>query len=112
MGILVVASVVLVILGNFLVGLLYDLVQLDFLSRLLLNATRWLGILLLYYMGIAIIYRYGAPTRRKFRIFSPGATLATVLFCLVLSILRSKKIDNTTTDTVLLIICVIKFFFC
>lgn len=96
MGILVVGSVVLVILGNSLVGLFDSFLHLDFLTKLLLNATRWLGVLLLYYMGIALIYRYGAPTRRRFRIFSPGSTLATIL-CILSSLAFSYYVNRFDT---------------
>jgi len=95
-GILVIGSVVLVILGNFLVELITEFIHLDFLSVLLLNATRWLGILVLYYLGIAIIYRYGVPVHKKFHIFSPGATLATLL-CIISSLAFSYYVNQFNT---------------
>lgn len=96
LGILVIGSVILVILGNFIVDLITEFIKLDFLSIFLLNATRWLGILLLYYLGIAIIYRYGIPVHKKFHIFSPGATLATIL-CILLSLGFSYYVNQFNT---------------
>jgi membrane protein len=95
-GTLVIGSVILVILGDFLVGLITDFIHLDFLSILLLNLTRWLGILLLYYLGIAVIYRYGVPVHKKFNIFSPGATLSTIL-CIITSLAFSYYVNRFNT---------------
>ena len=96
LGILLVASVVLVILGNSLVGFINDFIQLDFLTVLLLNASRWIGIIVLFYAGIAIIYRYGVPTHRRFNFFSPGATMAT-LFCILSSVAFSYYVNKFNT---------------
>ncbi|MEK7257226.1 MAG: YihY/virulence factor BrkB family protein, partial [Bacteroidota bacterium] len=79
MGGLLASSVVLIILGNFLINLLADLFNLTQAGAILIGFFRWLTIILLFYAGIAIIYRYGASLRRRFRWITPGATLATIL---------------------------------
>ncbi len=79
LGFLLIASVLLIIVGNFLIEWLAHLIGLDRFFQWTLYAMRWVIILMLLYTVISLIYRYGVPTRRKFRMFSPGATLATVL---------------------------------
>ncbi|NRA48541.1 MAG: YihY/virulence factor BrkB family protein, partial [Phaeodactylibacter sp.] len=83
-GVLLIAAVVLIILGEFLLGVLNDFIPLDQFTNITIQLLRWLAILLVFYMGIALIYRYGAAAKRKFAIFSPGATLATIL-CIISS---------------------------
>ena len=43
------------------------------------NNLRWLLVFVLYYLGISIIYRVGPALKNKLRLFTPGATLATIL---------------------------------
>lgn len=93
LGILLIASVVLIIVGNLIVNFVSDLVELGFLVRWSIFLVRWVVIVLLFYAVISIIYRYGAALKRKFKVFSPGATLATSL-SIILSIGFSFYVDN------------------
>ncbi len=95
-GFLLVIAIVLMILGDFGINKLNELVELDRLTAFLLNFLRWLIILALYYFGIAAIHRFGAATRRKFKMFTPGAALATTL-CLTTSVLFSSYVNNFNT---------------
>ena len=79
LGMLLIVTIVLIILGKYLIGLFSDLVHLNQGSENLLNILRWLLVVAMFYAGIATIYRYGAATKRKFKLLTPGATLATVL---------------------------------
>ena len=79
LGLLLIASVVLIIIGNLLIGWLAYYIDLDAFFKWSLYAMRWVIILMLVYTVISLIYRYGVPTLRKFSMFSPGATLATIL---------------------------------
>ena len=79
LGFLLIASVVLIILGNSLMSSLSQWIELDQATGWIIWLMRWIIIILLFYTVISIIYRYGIPTRRKFKMFSPGATLATIL---------------------------------
>jgi len=79
LGSLVIASVLLIILGNQILYWLSDLIRLAGLSVLGVAMLRWAVIVCLFYFGIAFLYRYGAATYRRFPIFSPGTTLATAL---------------------------------
>lgn len=96
MGVLVIAAVILIILGEFLFNLLFGLVQLDQFTEITLQFLRWVAIIMLFYFGIAIIYRYGAATIKRFKIFSPGATLATIL-CILSSLVFSFYVNEFST---------------
>jgi len=93
---LLILSVVLLLLGNFIITELAGAAGMDRLEQVLLNAARWFAIIALFYAGISIIYRYGAPLRKRFRFFTPGAALATLL-CLLASLIFSFYVDNFNT---------------
>ncbi len=63
-----------------------------------ISLVKWSAILLLYYSVISVIYRFGPPLKRKFRLLSPGGSLAT-LFCIVTSVAFSYFIDNFGTQS-------------
>ncbi|MFT4761627.1 MAG: membrane protein [Paraglaciecola sp.] len=79
LGVLLFASVILVMMGNFLINFVTELAWLSDFTGVLLQIFRWLVTLALIYSVIAAIYRFGAATIIKFKFFTPGATLATVL---------------------------------
>jgi membrane protein len=73
------AAMVLVTWGNKIINLVLDFINADWLTRLGLGLFRWVVILVLFYSGITILYRYGAATRKRVPFFNAGATLATLL---------------------------------
>lgn len=75
-------SVSLIIGGNYLIDYLTDYIKADAFTKASFFFIRWLAILLLYYVSISIIYRYGPALKKKFDFLSPGATLATLLIIL------------------------------
>jgi membrane protein len=79
LGLLLVASVILIILGNLVISWVADLFNLTYSGEVLIGVFRWLMIIGLFYAGIALIYRYGASLHNKFRWLTPGATLACIL---------------------------------
>jgi membrane protein len=79
LGALLIASIVLIILGSFLINLLSEYIAMAGLSTRAIDLLRWVAIILLFYVGIAVIYRYGAATHKRIALLSPGATLATTL---------------------------------
>ena len=93
LGGLVIASVVLVILGNVIVEWLSEYITLAGFSTAGFAMLRWISIIFLFYFGISVIYRYGAATYKRFSFFSPGATLATIL-SLLSSMAFSLYIDE------------------
>ena len=95
-GSLLVAAVVLMIVGDLGIRKLDELARIDWLTQFLLNLLRWLVIIGLYYFAIAIIHRFGASTRRKFKMLTPGAALATML-CLAASLIFSYYVNHFNT---------------
>jgi len=76
---LVMASVVMIILGNQFLGLIFDQLGMQGSPGIIKLVLRWLILLLLFYSVITVIYRYGPAMKKRIRFFSPGATLATIL---------------------------------
>ncbi len=79
LGLLLSGSVVLIILGDFIINWVADHLHLDFTTATTIEVFRWAVILTLFYFSIALIYRYGAALKNKFRWITPGSTLATIL---------------------------------
>jgi len=93
LGFLLVVSVLFIILGSLIMTTISDFVNLDFFTKYSIYFVRWLVILALFYTGISIIYRYGAGMHRKFKFFTPGATIASILSILT-SVVFSFYVDN------------------
>lgn len=91
--ILVVFSVVFIILGSIFITWFSQAVHLSQFGEFAISSLRWLSILMVFYFGIAVLYRYGSATHRRMAIFSPGTTLATVL-CVLSSLAFSFYIDE------------------
>ncbi len=93
LGLLLVVSVIMIILGNHLISFLSGYIKLDAFSNYSLIAVKWLVILGLFYSSIAIIYRYGSAMKRKLPYFTTGTTLACILSILT-SVAFSFYVDN------------------
>ena len=50
---------------------------------MLFNFLRYVLILLMFFLGISLIYYYAPATKKKYKFISTGATVATVLSILV-----------------------------
>ncbi|MEL6655963.1 MAG: YihY/virulence factor BrkB family protein [Bacteroidota bacterium] len=92
-SLLVISSVVFIILGSMFIGWITELVNLTTFGAFAVGLLRWVAILMLFYFGIAVLYRYGSATHRRFSLFSAGTTLATAL-CMLSSIAFSFYIDE------------------
>lgn len=79
LGVLFISSITLVVLGRVLLESLLVFAQIDAQSFNVILILRWIAIILMFYTGISIVYRYGPALHRRIRFLSPGATLATVL---------------------------------
>ena len=95
-GALVIISVVLVIMGSWLTTLLVHYIKVGKILAFLLNLSRWVVIIALFYSSISLIYKFGAATKQKFMFFTPGSALATLL-CLVSSIVFSYYVNQFNT---------------
>lgn len=74
-----VASMLLIILGNTILRFIFQYIQVDALTVFAFSALRWLAVLLLFYTSFSTIYRFGSSTWRPIPFFNSGATLAMVL---------------------------------
>lgn len=92
-GLFIISSVVLVILGDSVVGWIDYWLGLGSFSIFLLDVMRWVMMLALYYIIIGSLYRYGAATIKRFSYVSPGVTLATLL-SLATSVAFSFYVDG------------------
>ncbi|MEO1434691.1 MAG: YihY/virulence factor BrkB family protein [Bacteroidota bacterium] len=90
---LLVLSISLIIAGRAVINQLLTWMDASGAAFAALSVLRWLVIFFLFYSAISAIYRYGPPTKEKFKFFSPGAFLATILSILS-SILFSLFVNN------------------
>lgn len=65
----------------------------DALAIWLLVFGKWLVVLVLFFFSIALLYYFAPAERTKFRFFSPGASLATILI-IITSIVFSAYVNN------------------
>jgi len=72
-------SFVFIVFGDKLLIEISDWFNLGDASSTFIHIFRWFVALVLIYTSISLIYRYGPSMYRKFRFFSVGATLATLL---------------------------------
>jgi membrane protein len=79
LGILLIITTVLVILGNQIFLWLFKFLKLSTFTAAILIILKWLIVVGSIYIGIALIYRFGIPTKRQLHLFSPGALTAAVL---------------------------------
>ena len=79
--VLVVVSTFLLLVGKSqLTYLLKNILQLKSSERVIWwNDFRWISIIAIVYFGIAIVYKYAPSLTKRWRLFSPGAILATAL---------------------------------
>lgn len=79
LGLLLVSSIVLIVMGRTLTYLFFEKLHVNFNEYTVLVILRWLATFILFYTGISILYRYGPALKERMRFISPGATLATIL---------------------------------
>jgi membrane protein len=60
---------------------------------MLLIAGKWVILLGMFFFGISFLYYFGPSRKRKWRFFSPGSTLATVL-CVLVSLGFTYFVNN------------------
>ncbi|MDO8366650.1 MAG: YihY/virulence factor BrkB family protein [Saprospiraceae bacterium] len=92
-ALVLVASMVLIILGNTILGFVFHYIHVDSATEFSLSVLRWLVVLLLFYTTFSTIYRFGSSTWRPIPFFNSGALLATVLSILI-SWAFSFYVDN------------------
>ena len=82
LGSLLITSIALIIIGNNYLPWLFN--KINFYNGFiitLINIGRWLLTVFVLLVAIAVLYYYGNPHKdRKFRLFTPGTIMFTVLF--------------------------------
>lgn len=53
--------------------------------RFIVTASRWLILFGIYFITVSILYKFGPASSKKWKLFSPGAMLATILAILTFS---------------------------
>lgn len=92
-GLVLVGAVIFVILGNTILGFVFQYIKADLITRMTFFTFRWVVVIVLFYTGFSTIYRYGAATHIRIPFFNPGALLATFL-SIVISWGFSFYVDN------------------
>lgn len=73
-------------IGEYIIGKIQDELALkggDWFYVYLIAAVRWFILAVVYFLTISMIYRYGPSHPKKWKLFSPGAWLATLLTILI-----------------------------
>lgn len=93
LGGLLILSMIFIILGKPLLGLVLDSADLSGHTSFILKAVRWLVVVFIIYLGITIIYRYGPSMYKRTKFWNPGSVVACSLSILS-SIAFSYFINN------------------
>ena len=93
LGLLLIVSTLLVILGNQIFSWLFKLLKISKLTATFILCLKWFVVIACIYIGIAAIYKFGIELKRNLNFFSPGAFIATIL-SLASSIGFSFYVDN------------------
>ncbi len=81
---LIIGSIVLLVTQDELLRYVFRLLHIRSRSmRWVFKSIRWVVIIPLFYFAIAYIYKHAPSIREKWKLFSPGTLLATILMILV-----------------------------
>lgn len=90
---LLLLAILLVIVGQYFMDYVSELWSFGLISQIMLMVIRYLLVVLILYIGISFIYKYGPALKQRSRFFSPGAMLATI-FCILSTLGFGFFIDN------------------
>lgn len=114
---LLILSIVLITLGQKLLPILFTKIHFyNSFVIFLINIIRWLIVIFALIVAMSLLYHFGNPRSKKFKLFTPGSLLFTGLF-IVGTILFNFYISNISTYNILygsiggLIIFVIWIYF-
>lgn len=79
MVVLVISIVLLILQSHFLKEYILQF----FAYPVLIQIFSWIMLVIIIYIAICIVYKYGPSLNSKFHFFSPGAAIATISFFLV-----------------------------
>lgn len=72
-------GIIIIIFSSDVLNAVLNFFHLDQVSTLAVEITRFVLLISLVFMGIVLLYNYGPSRQRRWRFFSPGAILATLL---------------------------------
>ncbi|MFN0173118.1 MAG: YihY/virulence factor BrkB family protein [Saprospiraceae bacterium] len=78
-ALVLVASMLLIIMGNTILGFIFEYIRVDYLTEIAFSILRWLAVFVLFYSTFSTIYRFGSSTWRPIPFFNSGAMLAMLL---------------------------------
>jgi len=78
-GFLAIASILFIVIGEKIIFWVGGYTEIEQVRTFGLFLIRWIAVIALVYLGIGLLYRYGAALKRKISIFSAGTTVAAVL---------------------------------
>lgn len=98
---LLLISIALITKGGALLGLLFSKIHLySAFEVFLINFVRWLVVIFALMVAISLLYYFGNPHSKKFKLFTPGTFLFTGLF-IVGTVLFNFYISNISTYNIL-----------
>jgi membrane protein len=78
-SLMLLVAVSMIIFTQAVTSYLVDLGYLEAYTALILNGSKWGILLVLLYFGISVLFYWGPSGDQKWRFFSPGSIMATVL---------------------------------
>lgn len=93
MFLLLVVTVVAFVLANQILKIVGQFVTIDYITKGLILAARWIPVFILMYGLLTLIYRLGPSIKAKIPIFAFG-TFLTTLLCILDSLLISYFVNN------------------
>ena len=91
---LFILAVLFIMAGNKFVNLLLELYDIKNSTTVILSsAIRYLMIIILFFFSISSIYYFGPAVKKKWKLFTPGATFATI-FSILASLVFSYYVSN------------------
>ena len=93
LGLTFLTSMIFIVFGRALLNGMATWIDIDPNSYEIIMILRWFAIIILFYGGISLVYRYGPSMKSKIKFISAGATFA-VLMSILSSLLFSYYINR------------------
>jgi len=90
---LLVTTIIAFVLANQILRILGLYITIDYITKGLILAARWIPVFILMYALLTVIYRVGPSIKKKIPFFSFGTFITTVL-CIIVSLLISYFVNN------------------
>ena len=99
--VLLLLSIVMITKGGYLLTIIFSKIHLySSFEVFLINLARWLIVIFALMVAISLLYYFGNPHSKRFKLFTPGTFLFTGLF-IVGTVLFNFYISNISTYNIL-----------